>query len=79
MNQLNPLNFILGGGEDYELLFTLKAEDVKKILRQFQNARTAITVIGEIIPASGKLVLEKTDGRLEVLAKSLGFNHFQPK
>ncbi|MEE9259229.1 MAG: thiamine-phosphate kinase [Nitrospinaceae bacterium] len=79
INQLNPLDFILGGGEDYELLFTLKAEDVKKILRQFQNARTAVTVIGEIIPASGKLVLEKTDGRLEVLAKSLGFNHFQPK
>ncbi|MCH8157281.1 MAG: thiamine-phosphate kinase [Nitrospinae bacterium] len=76
-NKLNPLNYLLYGGEDYELLFTLKREDVKKLKRQFLKAHAPVALIGEITEFPGKIVLERENGRRKVLKPSAGFNHFK--
>jgi thiamine-monophosphate kinase len=75
-NKINPLPFLLNGGEDYELLFTLPTDGVKNLKRQFLKAKALVTQIGEITPNSKKVLLEKSDGRKEVLPDSEGFNHF---
>ncbi|KMP10369.1 hypothetical protein UR09_06460 [Candidatus Nitromaritima sp. SCGC AAA799-A02] len=67
----------LQGGEDYELLFTMKREDVKKLKKLFSKAPAPVSLIGEITGSPGKIVLEKKDGRRKPLKPSTGFNHFK--
>ncbi|MBT5764265.1 MAG: thiamine-phosphate kinase, partial [Nitrospina sp.] len=47
-NQIDPFPFLLNGGEDYELLFTLPPDGVKNLKRQFLKAKALVTQIGEI-------------------------------
>jgi thiamine-monophosphate kinase len=75
-NNLPLTPFILHGGEDYELLFTLPADGVKKLNRQFEKAEALVTHIGEITQPSEKVSLLKKDGKREILPQSSGFNHF---
>jgi thiamine-monophosphate kinase len=75
-NNLNPTPFILNGGEDYELLFTLPADGVKNLYRQFEKAKALVTHIGEITQPSEKVSLLKKNGKREILRQSSGFNHF---
>ena len=75
-NNLNPLPFILKGGEDYELLFTLPSDGVKKLYRQFKKAEALVTHIGEMIESTNQVSLLKQNGKLEVFCQSSGFNHF---
>jgi thiamine-monophosphate kinase len=66
----DPLGFALGGGEDYELLFTLAPRNLERLRRSGLN----FTVVGEIVPAAA--------GRLLVIAGGVsvplqgGYNHF---
>ena len=75
-NNLNPASFILNGGEDYELLFTLPSDGVKNLYRQFEKAEALVTHIGEITQPSKKVSLLKKNGKREILRQSSGFNHF---
>ena len=75
-NKLKYLPLILNGGEDYELLFTLPPDGVKKLYRQFQKAKALVTHIGEITKSSNKVSLVRKNGKREVLPKLSGFNHF---
>ena len=75
-NKINPLPFLLNGGEDYELLFTLPSDGVKNLKRQFLKAKALVTQIGEITLRPQKVSLDKSDGRSEILPESEGFNHF---
>jgi thiamine-monophosphate kinase len=75
-NNLSPLPLILNGGEDYELLFTLPADGVKNLYRQFEKAEALVTHIGEITQPSEKISLLKKNGKREILRQSSGFNHF---
>jgi thiamine-monophosphate kinase len=75
-NKLNPAPFIMNGGEDYELLFTLPADGVKNLYRQFEKAEALVTHIGEITQPSEKVSLLKKNGKREILHQSSGFNHF---
>ena len=75
-NQIDPFPFLLNGGEDYELLFTLPPDGVKNLKRQFLKAKALVTQIGEIALKPEKILLEKSDGRNEFLPESAGFNHF---
>jgi thiamine-monophosphate kinase len=75
-NQINPLPFLLNGGEDYELLFTLPTDGVKNLKRQFLKAKALVTQIGEITLKPKKVSLEKSDGSRKFLPESEGFNHF---
>ena len=75
-NSLNPLPFILEGGEDYELLFTLPSDGVKKLSRQFEKAKALVTHIGEITESASKVSLFRQNGKREMLHQLSGFNHF---
>ena len=77
-NRLNPLNFALSGGEDYELLFTLHPDDVKNLNRQFLHADVPVTQIGEITSETG-VMISGTDGAKKTLQNAMGFDHFRKK
>ena len=75
-NHLNPLDFSLSGGEDYELLFTLHPDDVKNLNRQFLTADVPVTQIGEITSETG-IRLSRVDGSKKILQPAMGFDHFR--
>ncbi|OGW10881.1 MAG: thiamine-phosphate kinase [Nitrospinae bacterium RIFCSPLOWO2_12_39_15] len=68
------LNFALYGGEDYELLFTVKPEKVGKLKSLWEDMKIPITMIGEITKRGVNLV--NTDGKAIPLTKE-GYNHFK--
>ena len=70
-------NLALHGGEDYELLFTIRQEDVRKLSKLFLKTGAPISHIGEITKSSGKIILKKKNGRKKSLKPSMGFNHFK--
>ena len=75
-DSIPPLPFLLNGGEDYELLFTLPADGVKNLNRQFLKAKVLVTQVGEIALKPRKVLLELSDGATKTLPESEGFNHF---
>ena len=70
-------NWALKGGEDYELLFTIRQEDVRKLEKLFLKADAPVSHIGEITKFSGEIILKKINGRKKSLKQSIGFNHFK--
>jgi thiamine-monophosphate kinase len=68
------LEMALSGGEDYELLFTAKAEVIDKVK---QAASCPITVIGEIVAGKGVTVVDR-QGKLIKLGKA-GWEHFSSR
>jgi thiamine-monophosphate kinase len=77
--QDDPIAWTLEGGEDYELLFTIKSEDVKKLKRLFLKANIFVSHIGEIIKSPKKIILIKKNGSKISLKPATGFNHFKQK
>ena len=68
---MEPLTCALNGGEDYELLFTVKQNDFEKI-REIPE----VSVIGHVTPASaGKVVVTANDNQFEL--KAQGWQHFE--
>ena len=65
------LEMALAGGEDYELLFTAKAEVIDKVK---QSASCPITVIGEIVAGKGVTVVDRQGNPIK-LGKA-GWEHF---
>ena len=67
------LALAIGGGEDYELLFTAPAEVIG---RAVTTISTPVTVIGRILEAGqGITVLDESENVLEV--GSGGWDHFR--
>ena len=48
---------------DYELLFTLPSDGVKKLSRQFEKAKALVTHIGEITESASKVSLLRQNGK----------------
>ena len=71
---ITSLDFALYGGEDYELLFTIKHENARKLKSLWKNMKTPITMIGEITKRGINLV--NNDGKAIPLTKE-GYNHFK--
>jgi thiamine-monophosphate kinase len=68
---LDPVMCALNGGEDYELLFTVKQSDFDKI-----KGNPHMTVIGHITDASeGLYYVDKNGSMIELQAQ--GWNHFK--
>lgn len=64
----DPLDWILNGGEDYELLFSVSPGHEDAVLNAVQSATgTAVTAIGTICPPEEGLKLIWPDGHAEVL------------
>jgi len=74
-NKINPLDFVLYGGEDYELLLTVPQVNVSH-LEELIKKETDIKLykIGEIIEEKGIKLLQKNN-KIEIL-NNKGYNHF---
>jgi len=68
--QMDPITTALNGGEDYELLFTIKEEDLEKI-RYMPGAY----IIGEITDREDGIKLHSSGGSIHPL-KAQGWDHF---
>jgi thiamine-monophosphate kinase len=72
-NEGEALSLALDGGEDFELLFTVRARDAAKLPEELGGVRA--TRVGEITGARGKIKIVR-GGREHVL-KPGGFEHFK--
>ena len=72
-----PLEYALYGGEDYELVFTIR-EPAFNLASQaaLSNYGVKLTRIGEVIGADTGVTLVHTDGSTEKL-EPRGYNHFR--
>lgn len=70
---LDPSEFILYGGEDFELIFTFQKKAEKKVVREFKRLGSRVTVVGRV--AEGRGIFLRRDGKIERLP-SRGFEHF---
>ena len=70
--QEDAVNYALSGGEDYQLLFTLKAEQFSAIA-----SHPDISVIGKITPEEEGMVLTDIYGMNIDMNTLGGFNHFR--
>ena len=69
-HSLNPTVIALSGGEDYELLFTVKPSQIDKL-----TTLSGLSIIGKIGPSNNKDKLILSDGK-EVDFKNIGWDHF---
>jgi len=67
---LDPITCALSGGEDYELLFTIKPEDVEKV-----KYMPDLYIAGEIVPREDGVKLNSKGGKLHNLTAQ-GWQHF---
>lgn len=71
----DPLEYALGGGEDYELLFTLKPvgqEKLKELAHEFQ---VPLNIIGEITPPEEGIKYLDKEGEERNFSRK-GYTHF---
>jgi thiamine-monophosphate kinase len=70
--EIDPLSFALNSGEEYELIFTVRPENRRRVSELSNALGVTITAVGEIV-AGGGLRLER-DGTLEPVSAS-GYEH----
>lgn len=73
-HDLNTDEFVLFGGEDFELLFTLKPRGLARVKRALGHVRTAMTVIGKVCKGGG-VCIEKDRKMLDLPDR--GYEHFR--
>ena len=69
----NPLKWAIGGGEDYELLFTVPPEKANYVIQAL--APTKATIIGEVVASAEGRTLVLPDGTEKALEPA-GWDHF---
>ncbi|TSA02359.1 MAG: thiamine-phosphate kinase [Nitrospiraceae bacterium] len=70
----DPITYALGGGEDYELLFTVPPANVPRVETLIRQRLLRATPIGSITPASRGLRIIRTDGSVRPLTAK-GYEH----
>jgi len=70
---LDPLMLALHGGEDFELLFTVKPEDVPRLPKRVDGV--GISRIGEVTDQSGKIRITEKNRVWDL--EPQGFEHFK--
>ena len=68
------VNYLLTCGEDYQLIFTAKKSNLKKIISIAKKDSIKITKIGNIIKKKKLIILNKNNEELSF--ENLGFKHF---
>jgi thiamine-monophosphate kinase len=68
--------FALGGGEDYELLFSARARDRNRVARLAASLPTKVSRIGRIVPAREGISVLDRDGRRRSVEQP-GYDHFK--
>ena len=73
---VDPFGWVIGGGEDYELLFTAPPDRMEALIESVvSKTGTPVTVIGEVLPADRGRELVLPDGSRQTLESS-GWRHF---
>ena len=65
---------ILGGGDDYELLFAAAPEDAARVLAAGAATQTPVTRIGRFLDGAGVMVLDGSGTQIDLPAA--GWSHF---
>lgn len=68
---VDPLQWAIGGGEDYELLFSIAPENIPRL----RESGVTCHEVGRITDRFGEMVLISDDGRVTPLGG--GYNHFK--
>lgn len=68
--KLDPITCALSGGEDYELLFTIKPRDIDKV-----KFLPDLYIIGDVVDAKDGIKLHTTGGNIHPI-KAQGWQHF---
>lgn len=71
---VEPMSNLLHGGEDYELLFTVRPGDLMRLSQA--SLPVPVVEVGEILPASEGLSVEFPDGGYGELSSG-GYDHFR--
>lgn len=71
---LDPLEWALGGGEDYQLVFTAPAEKFTGIIEALYDAGISAAGVGKVLAPGEGLNLLKGERRMEL--ERSGFEHF---
>ncbi|MBZ0268785.1 thiamine-phosphate kinase [bacterium] len=72
---LREMEFALGGGDDYELLFTIPPADEELLVEAARNVELLITCVGTITSQRDGRYLVLDEGTMERLPQ-LGWDHF---
>ncbi|MDR5695984.1 MAG: thiamine-phosphate kinase [Armatimonadota bacterium] len=72
---IEPLELVLFGGEDYELLVAVSPEDAPVLVRLLEDAGVSASLIGEVCPQSDGISMVFPDGSVRPLP-SAGWDHF---
>jgi thiamine-monophosphate kinase len=75
---VGPLDALLGGGEDYELLMAVRPARRASFLRAARSFPAGATRIGAVTKAPGIRVRRADGSWLEGAALPSGFDHFPP-
>ncbi len=70
--QKDVLDYVLFGGEDYQLVFTITPEKLTKL----QGELNDLTIVGEVCSSFNGVKLARNDGTI-IDIKSKGYNHFR--
>lgn len=70
-----PLGFMLGGGEDYELVGTVRADRAEELLAALRAAGAEPALVGCVLEGAPGVELVHPNGEAEALSKR-GYNHF---
>lgn len=73
--QPQRLDLVLGGGEDYELLFTVPSGEEARLAKLAAGWSVPVSRIGRILPPDDGLQLRGRDGTIRPVTPQ-GFNHF---
>ncbi|HZG77911.1 MAG TPA: thiamine-phosphate kinase, partial [Paenibacillus sp.] len=71
----DPLDFILSGGEDYELVGTAPAERAGELLAALRAAGAEPAIVGVVAAGEPGVDLARADGAIEPLGRR-GYTHF---
>ena len=73
-NRLNPLDLAFYGGEEYELVVTIKPELLKKTIKAIEKIGSCLIPIGKVIKESQILV--EINGKKDII-EPRGWEHFK--
>lgn len=74
-NGINPLDWVLYGGEDYVLLGTVDREHVSIMRECFREEGIPLFIIGEVVSGMPEVVMTTASGGNQPIAMR-GYNHF---
>jgi len=74
-NVKDAMDWVLYGGEDYELIGTIPQAGVEQVRKDFASKQLAIHIIGEVAGYGAEVVMRKSDGSIVPISPK-GYNHF---